>query len=367
MIMPTFACDQHHALVHGNGIIRPMAPSFDLSFLTDEFFDVQRRHETALRQLLEGDQPECLVAFEYEPLGVPPVGPFDREQWLAEQIAHIRQNLDRYCDPVTCRPPVLSLGRYGLHFFSAAVGCPVREVGDQVWCDPLTESGQPLEDFVRPNLDDNAVVAEAIDLLRFLFDATEGRLPIEKPFCSEPLMAAVDLFGAEFLMALAQEPELAAHVLAEVAAGIIELRDRLDRAAHISPISDHHAASCGAARQYNLVYGCTTHLVSAQTYRDHVLALDTELLNHQSSGGVIHLCGRHLQHLEALRDMPGLRAVQLNNTACDDTEAYWRGLRPDQFVVFWPDDAAPLDQAVAITGGRRLAVRCALPEPIPVR
>ena len=74
---------------------------------------------------------------------------------------------------------MLSLQRYGLHFFSAAVGCPVREVGDQVWCDPLTQSGQRLEDFVRPNLDENAVVAEAIDLLRFLFDATEGRLPIE--------------------------------------------------------------------------------------------------------------------------------------------------------------------------------------------
>ena len=367
MIMATLASDQRRALAWSNGIIRPMKSSFDLSFLTDEFVDAQQRHAAAARQLLEGDQPDHVVAFEYEPMCVPPAGPFDRDQWLTQQIEHIRQNFDRYCDPVTWRQPVLSLSRYGLHFFGAVLGCTVRHVDDQVWCEPLTEAGGRLEDFARPNLDDSPVLTEAIDLLRFVIDATEGRVPIEAPFCSEPLMAAVDLFGDQFLMALAQEPEPADRVLGDIAATIIELRDRLANAAGNAPINDHHAAGSGVVSGFNLLYGCTTHLVSAQTYRDHVLALDTELLNHQSSGGVIHLCGRHLQHLEAWRDTPGLRAVQLNNAACDDTEAYWRGLRPDQFIVFWPDDAVTLDQAIAITGGRRLAVRCAVAEPIPVQ
>ena len=335
-----------------------MCPSqFDTSFLTDDLFAAQYQHQERMLALLSGCQPDRVPTFDYAAFQLPTVGPYQPERWLAEALHHFRVNLQSYCDPVTWRIPGLALCRYGLHFTSAVLGCSIREVANQPWCKSLAEMGQSPQDFRIPNLDENAVFQDILRSLRFFADATQCRLPIELPFLAEPLLAAVDLFGSEFLILLAQEDELADSILADISSCVLMMRSQLHAAVPEADLRDYHTCACPMPNGYTFVHGCSTHLVSAQTYRKHVAELDSMHLTHQANGGCLHLCGKHTQHLPVWRDMPGLRALQLNDDASVDLEHYWRELRQDQFIVVWVGTEMPWQRAVRLTHGRRLAIR----------
>jgi hypothetical protein len=71
---------------------------------------------------------------------------------------------------------------------------------------------------------------------------------------------------------------------------------------------------------------------------------------------MIHLCGVHTQHLAAFREMRELRAVQLNDRAAEDMPAYLDGLRDDQVIYLDPTPTTTAEQALEMTGGRRLVL-----------
>ena len=337
---------------------------FDLSFLTDRLVEVQHCHEQLMRQLLCGEQPDRVPMFEYAAIQLPAVGPYDRRDWLAEGLAQLRREFNSYCDPVVCRIPAFALSRYGLHFASAVMGCPIRDGQDRAWCASLAALGQSLEDLCVPDLDENQIFQDMMSLLKFVAEATEYRLPIELPFLAEPLLLAVDLFGSQFLVALADDDGLADDVLARISSAVLMMRSRLRAAVPAADLRDYHTCACPMPAEYTFVHGCTTHLVSSQTYRDHVANLDSAHLTHQAKGGCLHLCGEHTQHLRTWHDMPGVCAVQLNDRASVDLEQYWSQLRSDQFVVLWPSENMPLERAMEITQRRRLAVRYSASLPL---
>ena len=342
----------------------PQSSRFDLSFLTEQLLEVHHCHRQLMRQLLSGEQPDRVPIFEYAAIQLPAVGPYDRREWLAEGLAQLRREFDSYCDPVVCRIPAFSLSRYGLHFTSAVMGCPIHDKQDRAWCTSLDVLGRSLEDFCVPNLDENDIFQDMLSLVKFVAEATEHRLPIELPFLAEPLLAGVDLFGSEFLAALANDDGLADRVLADISSAVLTMRSRLHAAIPSADLRDYHTSACPMPREYTFVHGCTTHLVSPQTYRDHVAKLDSAHLTHEARGGCFHLCGEHIQHLRTWRDMPCVRAVQLNDRACADLEQYWSQLRSDQFVVLWPSENMPLERAMEITQRRRLAVRYSASLPL---
>ena len=91
--------------------------------------------------------------------------------------------------------------------------------------------------------------------------------------------------------------------------------------------------------------------------RRFVAPLDAEILAcYPRRGGLMHLCGAHTQHLPAWRDMPELRAVQLNDRAAEDFPLYFAGLREDQIIYLNPTVTMPPARALAISGGRRLVL-----------
>ena len=335
-----------------------MCPSqFSTSFLTDSLFAAQHQHQERMLALLSGRQCDRVPLFDYAAFQLPTVGPYEPEQWLEEALHHFRVNLESYCDPVTWRVPGVALCRYGLHFTSAVLGCTIREKANQPWCISLAKMGQSPQDFRVPNLDDNAVFKDMLRLLCFVADATRCRLPIELPFLAEPLLAAVDLFGSEFLILLAEGDELADSILADISSLVLMMRSKLRAAVPQADLRDYHTCACPMPNGYTFVHGCSTHLVSAQTYRNHVAELDSMHLTRQACGGCLHLCGKHTQHIHTWRDMPGLLAVQLNAAASMDLEYYWRELRQDQFIVVWVDTQMPWQKAMELTRGRRLALR----------
>ena len=87
--------------------------------------------------------------------------------------------------------------------------------------------------------------------------------------------------------------------------------------------------------------------MSADLYRQFVAPFDGELLSAQPRGGMIHLCGAHTQHLPVWREMPELRAVQVNDRAAEDLEAYFTGLRDDQVIYLNPTATMTAQPAVS--------------------
>lgn len=76
--------------------------------------------------------------------------------------------------------------------------------------------------------------------------------------------------------------------------------------------------------------------------------------------------GEHTQHIPVWREMLPLRAIQLNDRASEDLEAYFQGLRGDQILYLNPTPTMTVERAIQITGGRRLVIVAEVDAPIPL-
>ena len=327
---------------------------YDLGFLTEDIWSAQRLHWDRARQLFEGRQPDWVPLIWRHGKTVPIHEDFDPAAWLGEAINELREEAGLFSDRDVWVPFALTLQRYQLHFLAALFGCPIWERDNIAWRKSLTALGWDLADLRKPDLSGNTVYEEMIGLIRFMEDATDGRIPMELPELLSPLTEAVTLFEEPFLVALRDKPELAATVVEIIAETTIEVHAGLLAAADGAFVygSLHECTLPG----YNTILGCSSQLVSPQCYREHGADWDEALLLSWSAGGSMHLCGSHTQHMDRWREMRGLKAIQLNDRASDDLEAYWTGLRSDQCIVLWPTETMTIDDAVRITGGRRLII-----------
>ena len=161
------------------------------------------------------------------------------------------------------------------------------------------------------------------------------------------LNVAVNLYGEDFLVALTR-PDAARHDLAVINRLLCDLHQWYR--AHL-PVAQLQAVVAAGRCQppgHGQLCGCTTHLLSAEVYREFIAPLDDALLSVYPHGGMIHLCGVHTQHLPVWREMASLRAVQLNDRAAEDLEAYFRGLREDQVIYLNPTPTMTVARALAI-------------------
>ena len=344
-----------------------MPDPFDTSFIDAETLAVQREHRLRLEMLCRGDQPETVPAFSAVAPRMPLSGPFKADAWLAGALADLRKNAAAFRDRVTYRPFALSLARYDLHFPAAVAGCPTQQESGQVWCTPLWKLGMKIAEFRAPDLDANQQFQEMLDLLRFVVEATEGRVPVEIPYVSEPLILAVELFGEDFLVLLALDPELADQFVDKLSAFILDMRCRFCEAVPGAPLMPHGSCHRAMPEGYNMLYECTTQLVSGDAYERHFLQRDRALMRCAARGAGIHLCGRHTQHCDAWREAPELKMIQLNHRATEDLETYWRNLRPDQYIMLNPCEQMTVEDALRLTGGWQLIIESQIDAPIPVR
>jgi hypothetical protein len=330
---------------------------YDLSFLTDDVLAVQRAHQRDWEMLCRGEQPDHVPLFTNGRLGLPWVAPYKIESWLAEELAFLRAHMDAYRNKAIYHVLGLTLDRYDLHFGSAVMGCRVSgEDGGPVWWDTLQNMGRRMQDFEAVDLDQCQPFQSLLRDLKFVVEATEGLIPVELPYLGDALLEAVNLFGQDFLLSLAADPGLANRLLERVTRTILEMRRRFLAVAPAAPLCAHGMGTRPLPPGYTLLYECSTQLISAETYQRFVQPWDVEVAGCQARGFGIHLCGRHTQHLGAWREIPALRAFQLNGEACADLEVYCRESRPDQFIIYWPSEKYNIDYALRLTGGRRIAV-----------
>ena len=65
--------------------------------------------------------------------------------------------------------------------------------------------------------------------------------------------------------------------------------------------------------------------------------------------------------------MNSLRAVQVNDTAADDLEIYFKELRDDQIIYLNPTATMTADRAIQITEGQRIVIVADIPKPYQLR
>jgi len=171
------------------------------------------------------------------------------------------------------------------------------------------------------------------------------------------LNIAINLYGERFLMALLSDPEAAEHDARVITDTIISLH-RLFRSRIPSELAVLGAASIRFMPPGGgLIDGCATQLLSAATYRKLIAPYDNRLMDIYPTGCLMHLCGASEQHIPTFREMPKLKAVQLNDRATEAFEQYYAGLREDQILYVIPTANVSIESVLRVSnGGKRIVI-----------
>ena len=297
--------------------------------------------------VLHGDVPR--PADDMKAYSDPEGWVFDCLELIAEKKPRAR---DRFC-PVCVEYPI-----YGVHYIDKMFGADVFYYAGQ-WNVRYLKT--PIGALQMPDLEKDETwqlskrAAQA-------FLAAGVTLPLfGLPTLASPLNILVNLYGQEGLLAMYDEEDEVRHDLQVIAELIRTLHcwylDNIPLRQLQPVISWDRTQPPG----YGQICGCTTQLISADFYRDFILPLDEMILSAYPKGGMIHLCGTHTQHLENFRNMPALKAVQLNDRAAEDLPLYLEGLRRDQIIYLNPCEGMPAEKALALSKGERIVIVGELP------
>lgn len=267
---------------------------------------------------------------------------------LAEQIEASRYRTDNVFIPYT-----LEANWYGVHFVDKIFGAEVfHDAQSGQWYNRYLKT--EIGTLQKPDLANSEPWRMAQDYAR-AFLQMDTQVPLlGTAVLSSALNIGVNLYGADLLVAMIEEPEAAAHDLAVINEVIMELHDwylanvPLER---LQPtVSPWRTQPCG----FGQICGCSTHLVSPHLYESMIMPLDDAVLARYPHGGMIHLCGEHRHLIPLFAAMPHLRAVQLNDLAADHLEDYVKGLREDQVIYFSPTARMPLEESLRVSQGKRM-------------
>jgi hypothetical protein len=320
---------------------------YDLSWFTPEIEEVQAYHRGRVLDLFEGREVDGVVAMlgpmfgrSHGLWGTNEIDMLENpkawvEQALTEMAAWVETEKERLKDRVTFYPLAFDLDPLGTHWIDAMFGADVRIKEDQVWAEQLPYSVDELE---MPDLENCRVFQQSLELARVAVEASQGKLMIGTPVYSCPVNIGINLFGERLLESLVFEPEVAAWALRIINDVILACIRAFEKV-----VPDSIRRNCLVGGRYTpvgsgYIDGCATQLVSAAHYREFFMPLDNEMLEAYPIGGLLHICGGHIQHIPAWAEMKALRAVQVNDRATDDIKHYVAGLRKDQILYVVPTD-----------------------------
>jgi hypothetical protein len=277
----------------------------------------------------------------------------DPERWVAGALQDLAERAKEAGDPYVFRPLAVEFIPYGVHFVDKILGSDVFFEADQWYNRPLAT---PVGELTPPNLDNDPTWRLATRFALAFRDADVELPVLGLPVIASVLNIAVNVYGEGILTTMAMQPERAARDLQTINSLLCEMhawyRQTLPASRRQPVVATHRTQP----PDHGQICGCTTQLLSAAMYTDLIAPLDDALLSVYPNGGLIHLCGAHVQHIPAWRAMKSLRAVQLNDRAALDLEIYVNGLRDDQVIYLNPFPGMTAERALEITGGRRLVL-----------
>ncbi len=268
------------------------------------------------------------------------------ERWVDEAICQLAQQVQPMMEGEFFGHLAIENWIYGVHFTDRVLGAEVFYKEETGMWNPrylTTEIGT----LQKPDLETNETWQLAQRIARAYLRWDVRGVLLVPPVIASPLNVAVNLYGAEFLIAMLEEPEKAKHDLRVITDVQKEMhqwyRDNIPEA-QLQMI-------CGCRIQppgYGQICGCSTHLVSPALYEEFVMPLDDELLGVYPHGGMIHLCGSHGHLIPLFARMKNLKSFQMNDRASEELELYGQGLREDQTIYLLPCEGMPADRAEAI-------------------
>jgi hypothetical protein len=339
---------------------------YSLDWLTPDIERIQARHQRRVADLYAGRPPDGVIAIagasygrSHGLAGTAEIDMLARpDDWLADVFDDLAARADLAADPVTFRPLTIEPDPYGVHYIDALFGAPVYIHSGQTWSDELPGD---VADLAMPDLERSPILRASLDLARMAVEAGRGRIFVTTPVLSCPVNIAINLFGERWLEALVERPQAATRALRIITDVILACARAFFEAIPQDVRRGTVASSRYAPPGHGFIDGCSTQLVSGRHYREWIAPLDDAILALSPHGGMIHLCGAHAQHLAAWRDLPHLRAVQVNDRATDDLPRYLAGLRRDQILYVAPTERMPVERVVQLTGDRALILQCELP------
>ena len=275
------------------------------------------------------------------------------EEWIIDCLEDVANRIEDTKKEGTFVPVCISYPLYGVHFIDKIFGANVFFKDDQWWCEYINT---PIGNLSMPDLENNEVFTLAKRACLFFLDQNV-KLPLfGLPTIASALNIIINLYGQEILIAMLTDQEAVKHdlrVIEDVLLAIHKWYRSILPPENLQPVVP---AQRTQPFNYGQICGCSTALISAECYVDFIASLDAELLGIYPKGGMIHLCGSHLQHIKAFREMKELRAVQLNDRAAYDLEVYFNELRNDQILYLNPSKEMTVEKALRITHGNRLII-----------
>ena len=338
----------------------------ELGWLTGNIVATQRRHAARIDTLYRGDLDEPFVAVRGTFFGAShglwgsnePDMLEQPEAWLQALLADMEAKVALLADETTFRPAAIEVDPLGTHFIDALFGAATGYAEGQVWAEKLN---LPLEQLAVPDLSGSAILRQTAHLLRLAVEASDGKLWIGMPVLSCPINIAINLFGAEFLMALAAEPNTARHVLEVITEVIVTATTELcgivpPEIRRVSVAADRFMPA-----GHGLIDGCATQMVSPQDYADALAPFDAATLACYPEGGMLHLCGASAQHAPAFAANLHIRTIQLNDRALVDLPLYLEQARADQIFYLSPCPDLPVAQCIELMQGRPFVLQTDCP------
>jgi hypothetical protein len=207
-----------------------------------------------------------------------------------------------------------------------------------------------------PDIEHSDTLNKSLRLTELVVQAIEDPIVIAAPVLSCPINIGINLFGERLFEELEDDPDGVDHALRIITDVILKCFEAFN---NITPGKFRRNSVANwryMPEGFGFIDGCATQMISPRHYDRFFAHLDQELLRAMPNGGMIHLCGASAQHMPAWKNMPEMRALQLNDRATDDFELYWNGSREDQILYVDPTEKYPVERILDITKGKRVVI-----------
>jgi hypothetical protein len=317
---------------------------------------IQGKHVNNLNRLYAGEK--LLTAFSIVGTYAGYYGDCDDDMlagWCAADLPGVIDGVLRDgIDPVSFHPLVIEFNPLGVHYIDALFGTQVYRSDGQIWSELLPGG---LADLQPIDINDAQIVQWTLKSIKKLLKEVPEQIHITCPIFSSPLNVAINLFGEGALMDLLDPEPDVLRGLNIITDTISELHKMIMNSFPGGRVRFYCSSNRYASDGIGHICGCSTQLLGQETYRSYFAPLDSRVLSTYPHGGTIHLCGHHAQHIPTWRDMPALRAVQLNDAAADEFPLYFNGLRTDQIIYLCPTEEMTIERILKISDGQRVVIQ----------
>ena len=271
------------------------------------------------------------------------------------------EHIVRAADTKIFHPIFVSPGLHGVSFVDRILETELTRMPD--WQALYLES--PVGTLEYPDLAHNEMWQLATDFYSALVESAVTLPVFGTPCLSSALNEATNLYGEKFLLAMAIDTSAARRDLELINDVLVVLHGWFRRNIPEQQLGVAALSVRTMPPGYGHIDGCSTHLISGDMYRDVVSDLDEALLAIHPKGGMVHLCGRHTQHIDSWRAMKSVRVIQLSWPAEEDLETYFDNLRVNQIFYAGPCRDMSMDRIMQATGGHRLIIAADVEPPLP--